>query len=103
MIVAAIREKAKLFLTHTSDMPHIRGIVHGIAAMVVLIVGSVLTGVIREEYEVFAQLSAMTAHYLIEVAGIPVSEEIASVVVPVGVLMGIWVFAFELQRLSRIE
>jgi len=84
-------------------MPHIRGAIHGSAAMVVLVVGSVLTNAIREEYEVFAQLSATTAHYLIDVAGVPVPEEIASVVVPVGMLMGVWVFAYELQRLSRAE
>ena len=84
-------------------MPHIRGAIHGTAAMVVLVVGSMLTNAIREEYEVFAQLSATTTHYLIDVAGIPVSEEIASVVVPVGVLMGVWVFAYEVQRLSRAE
>lgn len=71
--------------------------------MVALVVGSILTSAIRGEYEVFAQLSATTVHYLIDVAGVPVSEEIASVIVPVGVLMGIWVFAYELQRLSRGE
>ncbi|WP_206662523.1 hypothetical protein [Halorubrum sp. BOL3-1] len=84
-------------------MPHIRGVVHGTAAMIVLVIGSILTSAIREEYEVFAQLSATTVYYLIEVAGVPIPEEIATVVIPVGVLMGIWVFAYELQRISRAE
>lgn len=84
-------------------MPHIRGVIHGTAAMIVLVIGSIVTSAIREEYEVFAQLSETTVYYLIEVAGVPIPEEIATVVVPVGVLMGIWVFAYELQRISRAE
>ena len=82
-------------------MPHIRGTIHGVAAMVTLVVGSMLTNTVRAEYELFAQLAATTAHLLVDVANLPVSREIAEVVVPVGVLMGIWVFAYELQRLSR--
>ncbi|WP_211216864.1 hypothetical protein [Halorubrum ezzemoulense] len=84
-------------------MPHIRGTVHGVAAMVTLVVGSMLTDAIREEYELFAQIAATTTHLLIDVAELPVSREIAAVVVPVGVLMGVWVFAYELQRLMRAK
>ncbi|PAU85602.1 hypothetical protein CK500_00625 [Halorubrum salipaludis] len=71
--------------------------------MVTLVVGSMLTNTIREEYELFAQVAGATTHLLVEVAELPVSREIAEVVVPVGVLMGIWVFAYELQRLSRAD
>ncbi|QUO47603.1 MULTISPECIES: hypothetical protein [Halorubrum] len=84
-------------------MPHIRGTIHGVAAMVMLVVGSMLTNTIREEYELFAQMAATTTHLLVDVAELPVSREIAEVVVPLGVLMGVWVFAYELQRLSRSE
>ena len=84
-------------------MPHIRGPIHGVAAMVMLVVGSMLTSTIREQYELFAQVSAATTHLLVDVARLPISREIAEVVVPVGVLMGVWVFAYELQRLSRSE
>lgn len=82
-------------------MPHVRGTVHGIAAMVTLVVGSVVTNTIREEFTVFERVAATTTRLLVDVAELPISEEIAEVVVPVGVLMGIWVFAYELQRLSR--
>lgn len=84
-------------------MPHIRGVIHGTAAMVTLIVGSILTATIREHVEVFAELSATTTRLLIDVAELPLSEEIAEIIVPVGVLMGVWVFAYELQRISRAE
>ena len=84
-------------------MPHIRGTIHGVAAMVMLVVGSVLTETVREEYELFAQVAATTTHLLVDVAELPVSREVAEVVVPVGVLMGIWVFAYELQRISRSD
>lgn len=80
-------------------MPHVRGTIHGVAAMVTLVVGSVLTNTIRAEFEVFARVAATTTRLLVDVAKLPISEEIAEVVVPVGVLMGIWVFAYELQRL----
>ncbi|MFC5279990.1 hypothetical protein ACFPM1_14665 [Halorubrum rubrum] len=80
-------------------MPHVRGTIHGVAAMVTLVVGSVLTNTIRAEFELFAQLAATTTRLLVDVAGLPISEEVAEVVVPVGVLMGVWVFAYELQRL----
>lgn len=82
-------------------MPHVRGTVHGIAAMVTLVVGSVLTDTIREEFAVFERVAVTTTRLLVDVAELPISEEIAEVVVPVGVLMGAWVFAYELQRLSR--
>ncbi|MES3161522.1 MAG: hypothetical protein PPP55_08140 [Halorubrum sp.] len=84
-------------------MPHIRGAIHGTAAMVTLIVGAMLTTAIREHVEPFAELSATTTRLLVDVARLPVSEEVAGIVVPVGVLMGVWVFAYELQRLSRAE
>ena len=84
-------------------MPHIRGTIHGFAAMVTLVVGSMLTNTIRAEFELFARIAATTRHLLIDVAELPVSREIAEVVVPVGVLMGVWVFAYELQRLARSD
>mgnify|MGYP005852176507 CR=1 FL=1 len=84
-------------------MPHIRGAIHGTAAMVTLIVGSILTATVREHVEVFAELSATTTRLIVDVAELPVSEEVAGIVVPVGVLMGAWVFAYELQRLSRAD
>ena len=84
-------------------MPHIRGTIHGVAAMVTLVVGSMLTNTIREEYELFARVAATTTHLLVDVAALPVSREVAEVVVPVGVLMGVWVFAYELQRLARSD
>ncbi|QAU14375.1 hypothetical protein EKH57_09320 [Halorubrum sp. BOL3-1] len=71
--------------------------------MVTLVVGSILSNTVREEYELFAQVAVATRHLLINVANLPVSREVAEVVVPVGVLMGVWVFAYELQRLSRAE
>jgi hypothetical protein len=80
-------------------MPHVRGTIHGVAAMVTLVVGSMLTNTIRAEFELFAQLAATTTRLLVDVANLPISEEVAEVVVPVGALMGIWVFAYELQRL----
>ena len=84
-------------------MPHVRGTVHGLAAMGVVIVGAVLTDAIREHFEVFARLGDTTIHLLIDVAQLPVSEEIAGIVVPVGILMGIWVFAYELRRVIKSE
>jgi hypothetical protein len=86
-----------------TGMPHIRGTIHGVAAMVMLVVGSMLTNTIREEYELFAQIAATTTHLLVDVAELPVSREVAEVVVPLGLLMGAWVFAYELQRISRAE
>jgi len=71
--------------------------------MVTLIVGSILTATVREHVEVFAELSATTTRLIVDVAELPVSEEVAGIVVPVGVLMGAWVFAYELQRLSRAD
>ena len=82
-------------------MPHIRGTIHGLGAMLVLIVGSVLTNAIREHIEVFDRLADTTIHLLINIAELPISEEIAGIVVPVGVLMGIWVFAYELRRVTK--
>ncbi len=80
-------------------MPHVRGTVHGIGAMITLVVGSILTSVVREHLPVFAEISRATRRLLVDLAGLPISEDVAEVVVPVGVLMGIWVFAYEVRQL----
>ena len=80
-------------------MPYVRGAVHGVAAMVLLVVGSVLTNAIQKQFEIFARLANITTHILIRVVDLPVSEEIASAAIPVGVLMSLWVFAYELRRI----
>ncbi len=81
-------------------MPHVRSVVHGLASMAMLIVGSFLTVTVREEFEVFETVSAVTTWLILEVAGLPVPEAIAEIIVPFGVLMSIWVFAYELRQLS---
>ncbi|WP_010546721.1 hypothetical protein [Natronobacterium lacisalsi] len=82
-------------------MPHIKGMVHGFAAMATLIVGSILTDVVSEHAAVFRELSALSIELLTEVGRLPVDEEVAGIVVPVGILMGIWVFLFELRQVTK--
>ncbi len=81
-------------------MPHIQGIIHGVASMLLLIIGSVMTDTILNKYEVFVEFSSAVSHLLLDTLGVPVSEEIAGVVLPVGILMFIWVFIYELRRIS---
>jgi len=82
-------------------MPHVKATVHSIATMVSLIVGSILTASIREHIEVFKQLSQFTSRLLIDIFRLPISEEIAGIVIPVGILMAIWVLVYELRYISQ--
>jgi len=80
-------------------MPYIRGTIHGIASMIMLIVGTILAETIREEYEIFATLSSTIQYLLLDIARIPVSEEIAGVILPLGILMATWVSVYELRQI----
>lgn len=79
-------------------MPHIQGLIHGTAAMVTVVVGSLLTEALRESLGMFLKISDTIAHLLIDVVGIPIAHDTAISVLPIGILMGIWMFAYELQR-----
>lgn len=59
-----------------------------------------MTDTLISEYEVFTQFSTAFSHLLLTVLQIPVSEEIAEVVLPVGILMFIWIFIYEFRRIS---
>jgi hypothetical protein len=71
--------------------------------MVTLVVGSILTNLIREEFAPFERVAAASSRLPVDVADLPMSREVAEVVVPVGILMGVWVFVYELQRPSRSD
>ena len=78
-----------------------KGAVHGVASMVVVVLGAVLANAIKENIEVFALLSDATVRLLVDVGNIPISDEVASIVVPVGILMGLWVFIYEVKQMTN--
>lgn len=78
-----------------------KGAVHGVASMIVVIVGAVITTTIKENIEVFAFLSDTTVWLLINIGNVPVSEEVAAIVLPVGILMGLWVFTYEVKQMTN--
>lgn len=78
-----------------------KGVVHGVASMIVVILGAVLANAIKENIEVFAVLSDATVRLLVDIGNIPISDEVAGVVVPVGILMGLWVFIYEVKQMAN--
>lgn len=76
----------------------VKGTIHGVASMVMVVLGAVIAGAIKNNVEVFKRLSDWTVELLVGTAGLPVDEEVAAIVIPVGVLMSIWVVLFELKH-----
>jgi len=81
-------------------MSLVKGTVHGFASMTLVVLGAVLTDAIRQNVELFEQRSELTVQLLVDVGNIPISEEVASIVIPVGILMGIWVFLYEVKQVT---
>jgi len=77
-----------------------KGTIHGIAAMVLVVLGAVLSEAITDNIDVFEGLSDWVVHLLLDVGDLPISEEVASIVVPVGILMGVWVFIYEVKQVT---
>lgn len=69
--------------------------------MVILVLGAILTQSIKENIAVFEQLSETTIVLLVENGNLPISEDVAGIVIPVGILMGVWVFLYEVKRATR--
>ena len=76
----------------------IKGTIHGVASMVMVILGAIIAGAIKNNLEVFERLSDWTVELLVSTAGLPVDEEVAAIAIPVGILMGIWAALFELRQ-----
>lgn len=79
-------------------MPHIDGIIHGIAAMAMVVISGLLTEYVRAEFEVLAELTEMTVFLLTDVGDLTISEDVAALVAPLGVLMGAWAFLYAMKR-----
>lgn len=73
-------------------MPYIRETIHGIASMVMLTFTLDMTNMVWQYIGIFTCLSNMTAYALIDVAGLPASQDDSGVVIPAWILMSIWVF-----------
>lgn len=79
----------------------IKGMIHGVVSMVMVVLGAIIAGVIKNNVEVFERLSDWTVEVMVGTAGLPVDEEVAAIVIPVGILMGIWVALFELKQATN--
>lgn len=76
----------------------VKGTVHGVASMVMVVLGAIIAGAVKNNVEVFERLSDWTVELIVGTAGLPVDEEVAAIVIPVGILMGVWVALFELKQ-----
>lgn len=70
--------------------------------MVVVVLGAILADIIKRNVELFERLSDLTVHLLVETGSPPISNEIASIVIPVGILMFIWVFIYEVKQVTSV-
>ncbi|SDJ56949.1 hypothetical protein SAMN05216226_105104 [Halovenus aranensis] len=57
-------------------MSLVKGTVHGLASMVLVVLGAVLTDTIRQNIELFERLSELTVQLLVDVMNLPISEEV---------------------------
>lgn len=80
-------------------MPHIKGVIHAIGAICCVVLGAVITDIVREHIDVYENVTELTATLLIDMAQLPVDEEVTSIILTVGVLMFFWVFFYELKQL----
>ena len=77
-----------------------KGVIHGVASMVLVVLGAVLANAIKENVGVFEQLSDAMVQLLVDIGNLPIAEEVAAIVVPVGLLMGLWVFVYEVKQVT---
>jgi hypothetical protein len=80
-------------------MPHVRGLVHGFAAVCCVVLGSIITEIVREQFDLYDTLAETTKTLLVDTANIPMDEEVAPILISVGILMFLWVFFYELRQL----
>lgn len=80
-------------------MPHVKGMIHGFGAICCVVLGAVITDIVRDHLDIYENVTDLTATVLIDVAQLPVEEEVTSIIVTVGVLMFLWVFFYELKQL----
>lgn len=81
-------------------MPVVKATIHSIASMGAIVLTAVLNQVVTEQFSVFERLSALSVTVLIETAGLPMSEEVAKITVPTGLLVGAWIVLFEVRELT---
>lgn len=81
-------------------MSLVKATVHGIASIIVVIVGAIIADAIKRNFEVFEMVSDKTIYLATDFANLPISDEIAGVLLPVGLLMGIWVFIYEIKTIT---
>lgn len=69
--------------------------------MLILVLGAIIADAIKRNVEVFEIVSDGMVFFLITVADLPIPEEIAEILIPFGVLMGAWIFIYELKTLTK--
>ena len=47
------------------------------------------------------RLSELSVQLLVETAQLPVDEGVARIVIPAGLVVGLWVFLFELKQVTK--
>jgi hypothetical protein len=56
------------------------------------VLGSIITKAVREQIDVYDTLAETTTTLLVDTANLPVDEEVAPVLISVGILIFLWVF-----------
>lgn len=81
-------------------MPVVKATIHSVASMGAIVLTAVLNQIVTEELSIFQRLSELSVDVLIDTAGLPMSEEVAQITVPTGLLVGAWIALFELRELT---
>lgn len=82
-------------------MPILKSTIHAIASMIILVLGAIIADVIKRNVELFDILADATVYLLLSIGNVPVSEEIAGMVLPFGFLMGLWILVYELKTVTK--
>lgn len=81
-------------------MPHVKGTVHGLASMGAILLAGLTNELLTEHIELIELVSALSVSLLVETAGLPIEESVARIVVPTGLVVGLWVFLYELKQVT---
>lgn len=84
-------------------MPHVKGTVHGLASMGAIILAGLVNELLTEHVEVIELLSNLSVALVVETARVPMGEEVARIVIPTGLVMGLWVFLYELKQVTGTD
>lgn len=81
-------------------MPYVKATIHAVASMGAIVLTAIVNELVTEHVSVFERIADLSVSVLVDSAGLPMSEDVAKITVPAGLVVGAWIVVFELRQLT---